>query len=51
MTERERENLRRALDATNWRISGDKGAVRLLGMPPSTLNSRMMALGLKRPRR
>jgi PAS domain S-box-containing protein len=49
MTERERDNLRRALDATHWRVSGDNGAARLLGMPPSTLTSRLKALGLKRP--
>ncbi len=50
MTGLERDNLRRALEAANWRVSGDKGAARLLGMPPSTLNSRLKALGLKRPR-
>jgi PAS domain S-box-containing protein len=45
----ERENLIRALAATGWRISGQNGAARLLGIPPSTLNSRLKALGLKRP--
>ncbi len=49
MIDLERENLRRALTATGWRISGEKGAARLLGMPPSTLNSRLKALDLKRP--
>jgi len=48
MIDLERENLRRALTATGWRISGEKGAARLLGMPPSTLNSRLKALNLKR---
>jgi transcriptional regulator with GAF, ATPase, and Fis domain len=48
MIDMERENLRRALTATGWRISGEKGAARLLGMPPSTLNSRLKALDLKR---
>ena len=47
MIELELENLRRALTATGWRVSGEKGAARLLGMPPSTLNSRLKAL--KRP--
>lgn len=37
----ERENLLRALTATGWRISGQNGAARLLGIPPSTLNSRL----------
>ncbi|MGD9064718.1 MAG: sigma 54-interacting transcriptional regulator [Desulfobacterales bacterium] len=43
----ERENLIRALKATGWRISDKKGAAKLLGLPPSTLNSRIKALGLK----
>ena len=50
MIDLERENLRRALTATGWQISGEKGAARLLGMPPSTLNSRLKALNLKRIR-
>jgi PAS domain S-box-containing protein len=45
----ERENLIKALTSTGWRISGKSGAARLLGIPPSTLNSRLKALGLKRP--
>jgi len=44
----ERENLIRALKATDWRISGKNGAAKLLGLPPSTLNSRLKTLGLKR---
>jgi PAS domain S-box-containing protein len=43
----ERENLIRALKATNWRVSGQNGAAKLLGLPPSTLNSRLKALGVK----
>lgn len=46
----EHENLLRALESTGWRVAGEHGAARLLGMNPSTLNSRMKALGLKRPR-
>ena len=45
----ERENLVRALERSGWRVSGENGAARLLGMPPSTLNSRMKALGILRP--
>jgi len=44
----ERENLRRALEATGWQIAGDSGAARLLGMAPSTLASRIKALGIRR---
>jgi transcriptional regulator with GAF, ATPase, and Fis domain len=45
----ERENLLRALEASAWKISGEGGAAALLGMNPSTLSSRMKALGLRRP--
>ena len=48
MIDLERENLRRALSATGWQISGKNGAARLLGLPPSTLNSRIKALNLNR---
>lgn len=43
----ERENLRRALQSAQGRISGERGAAALLGMNPSTLRSRMKALGLQ----
>jgi PAS domain S-box-containing protein len=46
----ERQNLLRALEAANGKVAGEKGAARLLGMNPSTLNSRLKALGIKRPR-
>ncbi len=45
----ERENLILALKISGWRVAGDKGAASLLGMPPSTLSSRMKALEIKRP--
>ena len=46
----ERENLRRALEATDWQIAGEGGAAKLLGLAPSTLASRMKALRLRRHR-
>ena len=45
----ERENLLRALERTGWQVAGDTGAARLLGVAPSTLTSRMKALGVRRP--
>ncbi len=45
----ERTNLLRALESCRWRIAGDSGAARLLGVPPSTLSSRMKALHIQRP--
>jgi PAS domain S-box-containing protein len=50
LEELERANLIRALEASAWRVSGDNGAARLLGMNASTLTSRMKALGITRPR-
>lgn len=50
LEELERRNLLRALEACDWRVSGENGAARKLGMNPSTLTSRMKALGLKRPK-
>jgi PAS domain S-box-containing protein len=47
----ERDNILRALEATGWRVAGPMGAARRLGLPASTLASRMKALGLRRPRR
>jgi len=47
--ELERENLLRALDRAGWTVSGKDGAAALLGMKPTTLASRMKALGIKRP--
>jgi PAS domain S-box-containing protein len=44
-----RENLLSALDASEWRISGNEGAAELLGMKPSTLTDRMRSMGIKRP--
>jgi transcriptional regulator with GAF, ATPase, and Fis domain len=49
LQELERDNLVQALQATRWRVSGKNGAAQLLGVPPSTLQSRMKALGIKRP--
>ena len=47
--EREKANLRAALDAADWRISGRGGAAELLGLKPSTLTYRMKTAGLERP--
>jgi transcriptional regulator with GAF, ATPase, and Fis domain len=45
----ERENLRRALAQSRWKISGPGGAAELLGVKPTTLASRLRKLGLARP--
>jgi len=52
---RERDNVRTALELARGRIYGPDGAAEILGVKPTTLISRLNALGLrvppKRPRR
>ncbi|MCG9739612.1 sigma 54-interacting transcriptional regulator [Shewanella insulae] len=45
----EAAHIRRTLKRLNWRISGPNGAANVLGLPASTLRSRMLKLGIKRP--
>jgi transcriptional regulator with GAF, ATPase, and Fis domain len=49
--EAERRHIRQVLDATGWMIAGNDGAANRLGVPPSTLRSKMKRLGLTRPAR
>jgi PAS domain S-box-containing protein len=44
----ERANLERALSACSGKISGANGAAKKLGLAPSTLSSRLKALGISR---
>jgi PAS domain S-box-containing protein len=44
----EKQNIERALESCAWRVAGKDGAAQLLGLSPSTLNSRIKALGIKR---
>ncbi len=48
LKQRERESLATALAQTGGKIFGNDGAAALLGMKPTTLLSRIKALGLKR---
>ena len=45
----EREHIITVLDDTQWKISGSSGAASQLGIPPSTLRSKMKKLGIVRP--
>ncbi len=49
MENEERLNIIRALDATDWKVAGENGAASLIGIPPSTLSSRMKSLRIQRP--
>lgn len=44
----ERDHILRALEKTNWVIAGPSGAATLLGMKRSTLQSKMIKLGISR---
>ena len=44
-----RANVVAALRRTGWRVYGEDGAARLLGIKPTTLASRMKNLGIKKP--
>jgi transcriptional regulator of acetoin/glycerol metabolism len=37
------------LEFTNWKISGERGAAKLLGIKRTTLESRMKKLNIQRP--
>ena len=45
----EREHILAVLKTSAWRIRGTGGAATRLGMKPTTLETRMAKLGLKRP--
>jgi formate hydrogenlyase transcriptional activator len=45
----ERGQILAALEQTGWRIRGPAGAAALLGLKPTTLESRIKKLGLNRP--
>jgi transcriptional regulator with GAF, ATPase, and Fis domain len=47
LRENERAHIRMVLRQTSGRISGPRGAAAILGLPPSTLRSRIRKLGLK----
>lgn len=43
----EKENLQLALKLSNGKVFGNNGAAKLLGIPPTTLNSKLAKFGLK----
>jgi DNA-binding NtrC family response regulator/ligand-binding sensor domain-containing protein len=44
----ERNHIRKVLEQTGWRISGERGAAKILNVNASTLRSRMEKLGIKK---
>ena len=49
LEELERNHILHVLKLTRWRVSGPKGAAKLLDINPQTLVSRMKKLGIERP--
>ena len=45
----ERQHILNVLEMTNWRVSGESGAAKILGLKRTTLDSRMRKLGINRP--
>jgi len=48
LEDNEREHIIKALELTGWRVSGEKGAAKILGIKSPTLVSRMKKLGIER---
>jgi PAS domain S-box-containing protein len=49
LREVERNHICKTLEKTNWRVSGEKGAAKILGLNSKTVESRMKKLGISRP--
>ncbi len=49
LEEYQKRYILKILKKTGWRIRGEKGTAKILGMKPTTLYSRMKKLGIKRP--
>jgi transcriptional regulator with GAF, ATPase, and Fis domain len=49
LEEIERRHIQAILTRTRWRIRGGHGAAALVGLKPTTLESRMQKLGIRRP--
>jgi len=48
LSDAEREHVRSVLDKTRWRVRGKDGAAEILDLKPSTLESKMVKLGINR---
>jgi formate hydrogenlyase transcriptional activator len=44
----QRAHILSVLDRAGWRVSGERGAAKLLGLRPTTLEARMKKLGIRR---
>lgn len=49
LADNEKAHILKVLKLTNWRISGNKGAAKILNLNRTTLEARMKKLGIQRP--
>ena len=49
LEEIERDHILSVLESVGWRVSGERGAARILGLKRTTLEARMGRLGIARP--
>jgi formate hydrogenlyase transcriptional activator len=50
LDELQKQHIRAVLETSGWRVRGPGGAADRLGLKPTTLESRMAKLGLRRPK-
>ena len=48
LEEMERQYILKVLEKTNWQVSGDRGAAKILGMKRTTLEARMKKLNIEK---
>jgi transcriptional regulator with GAF, ATPase, and Fis domain len=49
LKELEKKNILRALEKSGWKVAGKDGAAAILGIPTSTLNSKIKSFGIEIP--
>jgi transcriptional regulator with GAF, ATPase, and Fis domain len=45
-----RDHIIQVLERTGWRVSGEQGGAKVLGLKLTTLEARMKKLGIQRPK-
>jgi transcriptional regulator with GAF, ATPase, and Fis domain len=46
----EKQYIIKVLEGTEWKVSGEEGAAKILDINPQTLVSRMKKLGIQKPK-
>ncbi len=48
LEELEKQHIIKVLEKTNWQVSGEKGAAKILGIKRTTLEARMKKLNIQK---